>query len=49
MRNRILQKTFWTSEEILELKLHERLLFLGMTNYADDEGIIKTHPISLKA
>ena len=49
MRNRILQKTFWTSEEILELKLHERLLFLGMTNYADDEGIIKTHPKSLKA
>ena len=49
MRNRILQKTFWTSEEILELELHERLLFLGMTNYADDEGIIKTSPKALKA
>ena len=49
MRNRILQKTFWTSDEILELELYERLLFLGMTNYADDEGIIKTSPKGLKA
>tara|TARA_R100001594_G_scaffold150208_1_gene210526 strand:- start:138 stop:974 length:837 start_codon:yes stop_codon:yes gene_type:complete len=49
MRNRILQKTFWTSESILELELYERLLFLGMTNHADDEGIIKTSPKALKA
>ena len=49
MRNRILQKSFWTSSEIIELEIHERLLFLGMTNHADDEGIIKTHPKALKA
>tara|TARA_Y100000593_G_C4289792_1_gene327629 strand:+ start:223 stop:1083 length:861 start_codon:yes stop_codon:yes gene_type:complete len=49
MRNRILQKSFWTSSEIIELEIYERLLFLGMTNHADDEGIIKTHPKALKA
>ena len=49
MRNRILQKSFWTSSEIIELEIHERLLFLGMTNHADDEGIIKTAPRALKA
>ena len=49
MRNRMLQKTFWTSESILELELYERLLFLGMTNHADDEGIIKTSIKALKA
>ena len=49
MRNRILQKSFWTSSGIIELEIHERLLFLGMTNHADDDGIIKTAPRALKA
>ena len=39
MRNRILKKEFWCDEKIIELTPVERLLFLGMTNFADDKGI----------
>ncbi len=39
MRNRILKKEFWCDEKIIELTPVERLLFLGMTNFADDTGI----------
>ena len=49
MRNRILKKEFWCDEKIIELTYIERLLFLGMTNFADDTGIQIYAPKGLKA
>tara|TARA_R100001594_G_scaffold140088_1_gene185009 strand:- start:107 stop:946 length:840 start_codon:yes stop_codon:yes gene_type:complete len=49
MRNRILKKEFWCDEKIIELSPVERLLFLGMTNFADDEGIQVYSAKGLKA
>ena len=49
MRNRILKKEFWCDEKIIELTPVERLLFLGMTNFADDEGIQVYSAKGLKA
>ena len=49
MRNRILKKEFWCDEKIIELTPVERLLFLGMTNFADDEGIQVYSSKGLKA
>ena len=49
MRNRILKKEFWCDEKIIELSYIERLLFLGMTNFADDKGIQLYSPKGLKA
>lgn len=48
-RNRILKKEFWCDEKIIELLYIERLLFLGMTNFADDKGIQLYSPKGLKA
>ena len=49
MRNRILKKEFWCDEKVIELTPVERLLFLGMTNFADDEGIQVYSAKGLKA
>ena len=49
MRNRMIKKEFWNSERILSISIPERLLFIGMWNIADDEGILKNSPLQLKA
>ena len=49
MRNRILKKEFWCDEKVIELTPVERLLFLGMTNFSDDEGIQVYSSKGLKA
>jgi len=48
-RNRMIKKEFWTSEQIMNLPIAARLLFIGMWNQADDEGILKNSPMQLKA
>jgi len=48
-RNRMIKKEFWTSEQIMNLPIAARLLFIGMWNQADDEGILKASPMQLKA
>tara|TARA_R100000278_G_scaffold44073_1_gene38432 strand:+ start:1836 stop:2813 length:978 start_codon:yes stop_codon:yes gene_type:complete len=48
-RNRMIKKEFWTSEQIMNLPIGARLLFIGMWNQADDEGILKNSPMQLKA
>ena len=48
-RNRMIKKEFWTSEQIMNLPIEARLLFIGMWNQADDEGILKNSPMQLKA
>lgn len=44
-RIRTVKPEFWTSEQVMELSIPARLLFLGMWNFCDDAG---THPASAK-
>ena len=48
-RNRMIKKEFWTSEQIINLPIPARLLFIGMWNQADDSGILKNSALQLKA
>lgn len=48
-RNRMIKPLFWEDEKIGELSFMERLLFIGMWNFADDEGLIKAHSMYLKS
>ena len=44
-RIRTIKPEFWTSEQILECSTNARLLFIGLWNFADDQG---RHPDSAK-
>ncbi len=49
-RKRMIHPDIWTDEKFLSLKNDEaRLLFIGMMNFANDEGIFKDKIISIKA
>ncbi len=47
-RNRMIRPEFWSDEKIGSLSFMERLLFIGMWNFADDEGLIKANAVYLK-
>lgn len=44
-RIRTIKPEFWTSEQILDLSLPARLLFIGLWNFCDDNGV---HPASAR-
>ncbi len=44
-RIRTVKPEFWSSEQIMELSIDTRLLFIGMWNFCDDGG---NHPASMK-
>ena len=44
-RIRTVKPEFWTSEQVVELSPTARLLFIGIWNFCDDQGI---HPASAK-
>jgi len=48
-RKRMIDPEFWRDEKIAQLKHMERLLFIGLWNYADDEGYGRASPTLLKA
>lgn len=48
-RSRMIKPEFWTDEKSGMLNAFEKCLFIGMWNYADDEGLIKANPLYLKA
>ena len=48
-RRRMITPSFWTDDSVLELDVEARLLFIGMWNFADDDGIIANKPKQLKA
>ena len=48
MRNRMIKKEFWTDDKILDLDPVARLLFIGIWNFSDDEGILKNNGKVLK-
>ncbi|QNK61719.1 hypothetical protein H7F33_14300 [Pedobacter sp. PAMC26386] len=47
-RIRTIKPEFWTDEKVGKLKRDERLLFLGLLNLADDEGVLKATPAFIK-
>jgi uncharacterized phage protein (TIGR02220 family) len=48
-RIRTIKPEFWTDAKIGSLSFLERLLFIGMWNFADDEGLINANPLFLKS
>ncbi|KKK95896.1 hypothetical protein LCGC14_2668220, partial [marine sediment metagenome] len=48
-RNRMIKPDFWEDEKIGELNHRQRLLFIGMWNHADDEGLIRAKAEYLKS
>lgn len=48
-RIRTIKPEFWTSEQVIELSIPARLLFIGMWNFCDDKGVMPATPRSLKA
>jgi len=47
-RIRTIKPEFWTDEKIGALKRDVRLLFIGLLNLADDEGVLKAVPAFIK-
>ena len=47
-RKRMIKPEFWTDPKILALKRDIRLFFIGIWNFANDEGIIENNLVSLK-
>lgn len=45
-RIRTIKPEFWTNEQVIELSIPARLLFIGSWNFCDDRGVM---PASLKA
>jgi len=48
-RNRMIKPEFWTSEQVLNCSRDARLLFIGLWNFADDNGVHPVSCITLKA
>lgn len=48
-RIRSIKPEFWASEQIGECSTNARLLFVGLWNFADDNGIHPAKPLQLKA
>jgi len=47
-RIRTIKPEFWTDEKIVQLPFATRLLFIGMWNFADDEGYLEEAPDRLR-
>ena len=47
-RIRTVKPEFWSDEKVGTLKRDERLLFLGLLNLADDDGVLKATPAFIK-
>lgn len=48
-RNRVINTSFWEDEKVGHLSLGARLLFIGMWNCSDDEGLLRFNASYLKA
>ncbi|WP_407316668.1 hypothetical protein UQW22_09970 [Isoptericola halotolerans] len=47
-RIRTIKPDFWTDEEVVELDPLERLLFIGLWNFCDDQGFFDYRPKKIK-
>jgi len=48
-RKRMIDPEFWSDEEIGNWSAEARLFYIGLWNFADDEGRFKAHPKLLKS
>jgi len=48
-RKRMIDPEFWRDEKVAQLKPIERLLFIGLWNFADDDGYGRANPTLIKA
>ena len=48
-RKRMIDPEFWSDEEIGMWSFQARLFYIGLWNFADDEGRMKAHPALLKS
>lgn len=48
-RIRTIKPEFWEDEHIAQLPAVCRLFYIGCWNYADDQGVFKSHPVYLKS
>lgn len=48
-RIRSIKPEFWTSEQVMNCRMMTRLLFIGMWNFADDQGRMPFSPRTIKA
>ena len=47
MRIRSIKPEFWQSEDIAVLPIEDRLLFIGLWSYVDDNGVGRDQPVSI--
>ena len=48
-RNRMIKCDFWTSEQVISCSPTARLLFIGLWNFADDNGVHPASYVKIKA
>lgn len=48
-RNRMIKAEYWTSEQVLSCSIPSRLLFIGLWNFCDDNGVHQASYVRLKA
>lgn len=48
-RNRMIKPDFWSDEKTGNLSDRAKLLYIGMLNFADDEGLIRYNPTYLRS
>lgn len=48
-RTRSIRPEFWSDERVGSLSLLERLLFIGLWTFADDEGLCRANPLYLRS
>lgn len=48
-RRRVIDPDFWSDPEIAELPFAGRLLYIGLWNFADDQGVIPYQPRQIRA
>lgn len=48
-RNRMIKSEFWTSEQVISCSPLARLLFIGLWNFADDNGVHPASYVKIKA
>ena len=49
MRKRMIDPGYWSDDKVIELDPMQRLLFIGMWNFADDSGVLKNSSKQIKA
>lgn len=45
----MIKSEYWTSEQVLSCSIHARLLFIGLWNFSDDNGVHQASYLRLKA